>query len=325
MKLFLKEHVPFILFSIISFLTVVSVFWLDGYHQLSTVLYALFLGLFLLTAFLIILFYRHSKFYRILAQGRVAEVNELPEMTALQSAVKKYLQTQKGLSDIEIEDLKKKRKEHAFFMNQWVHQMKAPLSVIDLLTAEQEEEFIWQIRKELNRLETGLQMVLHASRLDVFEADFKIEKANVNQLVNKVISDHKRLFIVNGVFPENHISHQLTMYTDVKWLQFAIGQVIVNAVRYSKGYHDKIYFYAKEDDKKITIEIIDKGIGIRKEDLKRIKRPFFTGENGRNYKESTGMGLYFVSEIVSKLDLDFQIDSEERKGTTVRFIYDKDQ
>ena len=45
--------------------------------------------------------------------------------------------------------------------------------------------------------------------------------------------------------------------------------------------------------------------------------PYFTGERGRQYHESTGMGLYLVREIARKLDHSVELDSTLGEGTTV--------
>jgi len=65
----------------------------------------------------------------------------------------------------------------------------------------------------------------------------------------------------------------------------------------------------------------DFGIGIPDFDQKRIFQPFFTGENGRKYRESTGMGLYLVKEVVNYLGHDIEVDSKVGEGTTFKLIF----
>ena len=52
------------------------------------------------------------------------------------------------------------------------------------------------------------------------------------------------------------------------------------------------------------------GIGIAPEDINRVFHPYFTGERGRQYHESTGMGLYLVREITHKLDHSVELESK---------------
>lgn len=70
-----------------------------------------------------------------------------------------------------------------------------------------------------------------------------------------------------------------------------------------------------------VLEIQDPGVGIPKEDLSRVFRPFYTGKNGRKFKESTGMGLYLVKNITERLNHDIEIESEVDRGTKIRIIF----
>ena len=60
----------------------------------------------------------------------------------------------------------------------------------------------------------------------------------------------------------------------------------------------------------------DQGMGIDKKDLNRIFEQFFTGENGRIKGESTGVGLYLVKQICSKLKYPLSVESQKGIGST---------
>jgi OmpR family two-component system sensor histidine kinase YxdK len=70
-----------------------------------------------------------------------------------------------------------------------------------------------------------------------------------------------------------------------------------------------------------VLDVRDEGVGIPPGDLPRVFDPYFTGVNGRNFQESTGMGLYLVKQICGKLGHEVSIRSEEGKGTTVRIMF----
>ncbi|NEU06047.1 ATP-binding protein [Clostridium senegalense] len=54
--------------------------------------------------------------------------------------------------------------------------------------------------------------------------------------------------------------------------------------------------------------------------MKRVFEAFYTGENGRTYGESTGMGLHLVKEVCNKLDHQIYIESQQGIGTKVIII-----
>lgn len=67
--------------------------------------------------------------------------------------------------------------------------------------------------------------------------------------------------------------------------------------------------------------IRDEGIGIMAEDLPRIFDLFYTGINGRQSKESTGIGLSMVKHICKKLGHEVAVESQVGQGTTVMITF----
>jgi signal transduction histidine kinase len=125
------------------------------------------------------------------------------------------------------------------------------------------------------------------------------------------------------VYPEVRVDSDLTVQTDAKWLRFIMLQLLSNAIKYSAGTGLKVTIQAhrSEDHRQVVLEITDRGMGIPKSDMKRVFDPFYTGENGRKLKESTGMGLYLVKEVVHKMNHRIELESEPGRGTTVRLIF----
>ena len=206
-------------------------------------------------------------------------------------------------------------------MNQWIHQMKTPLSVIELITQDEVEPRFESINEETDRLKKGLEMALYVARLEAFTQDFYVERVQLHKIVNDSVHEHKRFFIRNFVYPELKIDKDITVESDAKWLQFLIGQILSNAIKYSSGSREKIRVRACKEGNNVILEIADNGVGIPKQDLPRVFKPFFTGENGRDFKESTGMGLYLVYEITKQLGHSVEIHSEVGKGTVVRIKF----
>ena len=106
-------------------------------------------------------------------------------------------------------------------------------------------------------------------------------------------------------------------------MKFIIGQLITNGVKYSKDYSNYLTIKSEENNKYVILSIIDEGIGIVSKDLKRVFAPFFTGENGRKFGESTGMGLYLVKKVCDDLGHKVSIKSEVGKGTEVSIYFNK--
>ncbi|MGX6444667.1 sensor histidine kinase [Neobacillus sp. K501] len=323
MKLFLREQLPLFFIYFLQLLTVLFVFWIDGYQNLSIILYAVILSVCILTGYLIYRYLTHRTFYKRLEKPRetIEEFSHDGSGTPLAKSLQELLGNQHRQFRSDLHNYQQKLKDHIQFINQWVHQMKTPLSVIHLMVQDEDEPRFAAIADELDRMKKGLEMVLYTARLDEFEHDFYVETLSLEQVVRLVTSSQKRLFIRKRVFPMVEINKEMTITSDEKWLAFAITQIITNAVRYSNAENKKIYIRGYKRGMNVVLEIQDEGVGIAKSDLSRVFDPYFTGENGRNFQESTGMGLYLVKQICDKLGHRVEIESIVNQGTTVRFLF----
>src|SRR5699024_10210356 len=119
------------------------------------------------------------------------------------------------------------------FINQWVHQMKTPLSVMSLLLQEEGAVDRTSVQEELDKMQRGLEAVLVNARLETFEEDMRIERLHLKTFVQSIVTEHKRLFITNRVFPTIDIADDLYVSTDRKWMKIVIAQFITNAVKYT--------------------------------------------------------------------------------------------
>lgn len=227
-----------------------------------------------------------------------------------------------------------KEQQQIIFMNQWIHQMKTPVSVIELLlqkfgSAHREaRETVESIREENNRILHGLDLALHMARLEQFAKDYKVEIVNVIEVVREVINQNRKSFIQSSVYPKVMFEGDMCMVaSDRKWLSIAINQIVINAIKYTKispADKKEIQFQIEEKEQKVLLHICDNGIGIPKQDMKRVFEPFFTGTNGRKTREATGMGLYITKEICDNLHHGIQVQSIEGEGTTFTFQFAKD-
>lgn len=321
-KLFLKEHFAFIIFQMIVVAFFLSIFWLEGFRDLNTTVYVFTISWFLIGAFLSVRYMLRRKFYqKILTTPKSmdAALNRSAKTTE-NGVVENYMHELYRTYQNEVQTLYATQERQYKFMNQWIHQMKTPISVLELLLQEEELDKN-SVQEELDRLKRGLDLVLMTARLENFENDIQIEQVNLKEIITSVINDNKRLFITNRVYPQVQIDETLVVMSDPKWLKFVLGQFITNAVKYTFEPNKKITLQSLQDEHDIILKVIDEGIGIPKSDLSRVTKAFFTGENGRKSGESTGMGLYLAHEICGKLGHQLSIQSQVGQGTTVKIAF----
>lgn len=331
MRLFWKEHVPLLLFLVPQILLVPLLYWLAGNSQAEIAAYACVLSFTLLISYLFYRYISNRELYRRVTEPprTLEDLLQPTGDTPLAEALDELLKSGYRLYEAELYRYGKQREHHAAFTGRWVHQMKTPISVIQLtLENEREKETIPEavldsIQEELDRLRKGLEMALYTSRLEQFEHDFHVVPVSLLTVVNEAVADHRKLFIRKAVHPDIRIDEEVEVYSDKKWLTFVLGQLITNAVNYSAGVGDKVELTAYLRGKKTVLEVRDYGIGILKEDIRRIFEPYYTGQRGRQYSESTGMGLYLVREVCNRLGHQVELESTPGQGTTVRLLFEQ--
>lgn len=322
-QLFIREHMMTLLFPVLISALGILLVWLDGFRSWNTMIYYVILTVILTAIFHFYLYLRKYKYYRRITSppSSMEDMLERLYTSPEQKMEQQYMYQLYKLYQQEVQSLYSAQKRHLQFMNGWVHQMKTPIAVIELMTQDKDKLDSLSVGEEIERLKRALDAVLMNARLDTFEEDLRIEKVNVKELVTSTINENKRLFIKNQLFPVVEIEDHLFVTTDRKWVQFIVMQFITNAVKYSFTPRSKIWLTVIVTDSKITLQVKDEGIGIPSSDLKRVTRAFFTGENGRKTGESTGMGLFIAQEVCTKLGHQLAIESEPNKGTTVSITF----
>ncbi|MEN1970188.1 sensor histidine kinase [Lentibacillus sp. N15] len=328
MKLFIREHMLLALVQCLQCTIIPVMFWMDGYRNSKVILYAIFLSLFFLLCYLIYRYVSRRYYYQKLSKPMdTLDVSlEQTDEAPISNALDQLLRSQYRLYQGEIRKAMDRQDEHLMFMDRWVHQMKTPLSVIQLTAQNLDEPESSSIREETDRMRNGLNTVLYMARLRTIEEDFQIRPVALSKLVNEVNGENKRFYIRNHVYPQLHEEiFGITVETDEKWLFFIVSQLIQNAVKYSAGKSQHIILSLYERDGEAILEVKDFGVGIADVDQKRVFNKFYTGENGRKYRESTGMGLYLVKEVSNKLEHHLEFESEIDKGTTIRIVFSRSQ
>jgi two-component system, OmpR family, sensor histidine kinase YxdK len=230
----------------------------------------------------------------------------------------------------ELNNAKDTYSRRSHFISQWIHKLKTPISVIELITQkcsnseDISKKVVAEIKAENDSLYNSVEQVLTIIRLEAFQKDFEVEAIDLLTSLRRVINERKNGFIYNKIFPviNTQIDKALVL-SDSKWNEVILSQIVSNAIKYSatKERDKKIYFTICRNEKHTFLSIKDEGVGILEYDINRIFDPFFTGENGRKFRDSTGIGLYICKEIANKLGHDIDIKSVPGSGTEVVIKY----
>jgi len=223
--------------------------------------------------------------------------------------------------DTELNQAKVQLQEYTDELLAWVHEVKAPLTSINLML-ERIEDFALRRKLEAEwlRLHLLVDQQLHQTRFSSIEKDNYMAEIELRTVVYKEIRDMQAWCIEKGIgFDVDELTE--TVMTDGKWLAFIVRQILSNAIKYSTANSEVLIFTEVDPMGATLLHIKDAGIGIGKEDLPRIFQKSYTGTAGRESAQSTGMGLYLAHNVAQKIGVRISVQSTVDEGSifTLRF------
>lgn len=209
------------------------------------------------------------------------------------------------------------------YIEMWIHEVKIPIASLTLMTHNHKGAFDKKIIEQLKRLEDYVEQVLYYVRSENAEQDYLINEVSLKKVISNVALKNKDDLLANKI-DLKVLNVDYKIFTDSKWLEFIINQIMNNSIKYKKQIKDSyIKIEAIEEENKIIITITDNGIGIPSEDLPKIFDKSFTGYNGRIRAKSTGMGLNICKNLCEKLGHKIFVESKINQYTKINIIIAK--
>ncbi len=249
----------------------------------------------------------------------------LPEDDSYYSELVRDIVSQKTSENLELVNVyKNELDELNNYITRWVHEIKLPISVAELMLENSYDSDIELSRKfkaELERIKFLVNQVLYAGRASHYQEDHTATQFSLKKAVGEAIKINayflmaKNIEIVTG-------NLEFTVTTDEKWLVYILEQILNNASKYVQQ-DGKVEIFAQETHKTVVLHIKDSGMGIPTSDISRIFDKGFTGKNGRKTSKSTGMGLYYSKKISARLGIGLTANSVEGEYTEFQLSISK--
>lgn len=204
-----------------------------------------------------------------------------------------------------VEQARADKQDYCDYVESWVHEIKTPLTACALILANGGDP------AKLRRADNLTETILAYARLRTAEKDTQISTVVLRDACDQAVREEMELLIAAGISVA--IEGDGKAYTDPKLLVFILKQLLINCAKYCPGCRVDISLGER------SLTFSDNGPGIPAHELKRVTERGFTGSAGRARGESTGMGLYIVSELCKTLNIAMEITSEERRFT--RFVF----
>ena len=201
----------------------------------------------------------------------------------------------------EVAEGRRQTDDYRDYIESWVHEAKLPLAAAHLILenldgSEDDLSRVDDLGRELARVERYIDQALYYARSEVVERDYLIRRWDLKTLVTGAIKANARELIAAHVAPvcENL---DFEVFTDEKWLEFILGQLIQNSIKYACEDGAKIVFSGALLDEglaseRIELTVADNGCGVCAADLPRVFEKVY---NAASHKAGAGWkGRLFV-------------------------------
>lgn len=210
-----------------------------------------------------------------------------------------------------VERARMEKQDYCDYVERWIHELKTPLTACSLILSNGGET--GKLRRELRRADNLTDTILTYAKLRTAEKDTQIVRIGLRAVCDQAVWEEMELLIASGIAV--CIDGDSEVYTDSKLLVFILKQLLINCAKYCGGC--RVHMILSEGG--LCFE--DNGPGIPRHELERVTERGFTGAAGRKQGQSTGMGLYIVSQICQKLNIELGIYSEEGRYTRFEFRF----
>ena len=215
------------------------------------------------------------------------------------------------------------------FISNMTHELKTPISTISLACEaiqdpdvsndpESMNGFVSMIDQENKRLAKLVENVLQTALLEKGKMNLKLSEVRVDNLVREIVQAFQIRF--KNKEGQIHIEHLDEVKTDVDKIHFGniIYNLLDNALKYC-AVSPEVYVKLKKTTKGYELYFKDNGIGIKKDDQKRIFEKLYRVPTGDVHNvKGFGLGLNYVDSIVKLHQGEITVESSIGKGSTFK-------
>lgn len=219
-----------------------------------------------------------------------------------------------------VKEYELRERDYREYIETWVHEIKTPIASSKLIVANNRNTVTDKINYQISRIEGCVEQVLYYGKSNNVNKDYIIKNLNLRSVIINTVKRNSKDLISKSINIYMDDIDKI-VYSDGKWIEFIVNQIILNSIRYCKDKDSYIKFYAEQYKNSIVLVIEDNGIGIDEIDIPKVFEKGFTGQNGRAYGSATGIGMYLCKKLCDKLGIKIYLESQVQQWTKVSIVF----
>lgn len=222
------------------------------------------------------------------------------------------------------------------FISIAAHQLRTPLSAIKWILAmflkgdtgaldKLQADFIQKAYDANERMILLVSDLLDVSRIEEGRFGYSFQKADIKKYMHSLLNELQSTLLEKKLAMRVEGDADIPfLFIDPQKITMALSNILSNSINYTlPGGEIKVIF--SQNEKIVTLDISDTGVGIPADQQKHIFTKFFRGKNIKNIQtEGSGLGLYIAKNIIEAHGGTIQLTSKEGEGTTVRIAIPKE-
>jgi two-component system phosphate regulon sensor histidine kinase PhoR len=217
------------------------------------------------------------------------------------------------------------------FINNMTHEFRTPISTIllssDVLkdpaittNSERLGNYAKIIKEESNRLLNQVENILQSTIIEEGKARLNLEKLDAHELIHEVVESFKLIRGKNTISLNFNASGSMIMADKIHFSN-AIKNLVDNAIKYSLK-DPEVVIATRNQQNHFFVEVSDKGIGIEKDQQKKVFQKFYRVPTGNLHDtKGFGIGLHYVKNIVKLHKGHISLESQPGKGSTFTLTF----
>lgn len=223
------------------------------------------------------------------------------------------------------------------FINNMTHELKTPVATISLASEmlknpgitesnDKVSRYAQIIHDENKRLGNQVEKVLQMAVMEKGEHNLNIQEISVHELIAKALDKvNLQIESKHGILKTKFEEKVLTIEADQLHFTNIIFNLLDNAIKYSKDFPE-ITIMSKDLGNSVAISVIDKGIGMSKEERSRVFEKFYRVSTGNIHNvKGFGLGLSYVKAMLDAHHGTISLHSIPGKGSNFTVIFPKKQ